>query len=389
MTETFTATGAMGVERTRPRLTLLPSGDVLVTGGAYGAPLAAQAEIYQPATGAFRAVGPMRVARREHAGVALPSGEILLTGGCADDSAVLSLCQTPLRSAELFDPRTGTFRAAPAMPAPHWRHGMVRLPTGKILVVGGETAELYDPAAGTFTRATPPASERDGQNAHLLPSGKVFVAGGPTLAAELYDPHTDTWSFTAPLPFSAAGTLWTGLADGRLVSSGGNRLFGAVRDVVLFDPIALPGVSQAVHAADVAARTFHAASLLSTGSVLVTGGYACWGPASARRGTRRTSGGRRPGVGASAHHVRAGRCGGRRSRRDRWSRVRRARRRFFGEVVVLAAQRAPDRLGRRVGGRRPHGASPRVRGRARRVARARDGARGAWIPPRVRRWRRR
>jgi N-acetylneuraminic acid mutarotase len=64
-------------------------------------------------------------------------------------------------------------------------HTATLLPSGKVLVVGGNdgygavtSAELYDPSAGTWSATGSLAEPRDGHTATLLPSGKVLVVGG-------------------------------------------------------------------------------------------------------------------------------------------------------------------------------------------------------------------
>src|SRR5437763_17023031 len=74
---------------------------------------------------------------------------------------------------------TGSLKTA------RFHHTATLLPDGRVLVVGGEqahtplaSAELYDPATGTWSATGSLNTARDSHTATLLPSGKVLVAGG-------------------------------------------------------------------------------------------------------------------------------------------------------------------------------------------------------------------
>ena len=94
--------------------TLLRDGRVLVAGGRYLAGKTswlsvASAELYDPATGTFSSTGPMVTAREDHTATLLTDGRVLIAGG---DNGVLdptSAWHLALPSAELYDPKTGTF----------------------------------------------------------------------------------------------------------------------------------------------------------------------------------------------------------------------------------------------------------------------------------------
>ena len=88
------------------------------------------------------------------------------------------------------------------------------LSDGLVLVTGGEgyqgvlnLVELFDPATDTFSTAAPLQTQRDQATATLLMSGRVLVVGGtsnnvnaaPLVSAEIYDPATNTWTFTGSL----------------------------------------------------------------------------------------------------------------------------------------------------------------------------------------------
>src|ERR1044071_8802031 len=74
---------------------------------------------------------------------------------------------------------TGSLKTA------RFHHTATLLPDGRVLAVGGErghspiaSAELYDPATGTWSDTDGLNTARDSHTATLLPNGKVLDAGG-------------------------------------------------------------------------------------------------------------------------------------------------------------------------------------------------------------------
>ncbi len=135
-TGTFTATGDLGIGRLGHTATLLGDGRVLIAGGAdnfnitstSGAtpvPMASStsAELYDPAAGTFSPTGALTTARVFHVAAPMPDGHVLLVGGDGGMSGALS-GGTPtdlLKSAEAYDPASGTFSAVqlpPSAPLP-------------------------------------------------------------------------------------------------------------------------------------------------------------------------------------------------------------------------------------------------------------------------------
>ena len=197
-------------------------------------------------TGARIATGTMISPRSNHSAVRLLDGRVLVVGGWIADSSEEDN-RRDLTSAELYDPKTGTWSATGDMLTPHegfpatlLRDGKVligaqggraqvydpstgtwaatgamvrccgdtatRLLDGKVLVIGhDDTGELYDPDRGTWTATEAMTTPRHSHTAILLPDGRVLVAGGhaprdePTNSAELYDPDTGSWTATASM----------------------------------------------------------------------------------------------------------------------------------------------------------------------------------------------
>ena len=137
----------------------------------------------------FTPTGGLPGIRTLHTATLLASGQVLVAGGSSNDGAT-----TWLRSSELFTPASGSFVASGSMQIARSYHtatllcDLTALPctNSKVLIVGGEagtgairSAELYDPATGTFTLAVGSlGTARYGHTATRLHSGKVLIAGG-------------------------------------------------------------------------------------------------------------------------------------------------------------------------------------------------------------------
>jgi WD40 repeat protein len=196
---TWSLTGSMNVNRENHTATLLPNGNVLVTGGS-GA--GTSAELYDPSSGIWTLTGSMNVARQAHTATLQPNGQVLVTGGSSP---------TTLASAELYDPSSGTWSLTGTMNNARVGHTATLLPNGQVLVAGGylsgtSSAELYDPSSGTWTLTGTMNVGRYYDTATLLPNSQVLVAGGcggcgnPLASAELFSLNANS----APVITSAS-----------------------------------------------------------------------------------------------------------------------------------------------------------------------------------------
>ncbi len=137
----------------------------------------------------------MKADRAGHTATLLLNGKILVAGGYSFN------INYRLKSAELYDPASGTWTSTGDLNQYRSRHTATLLPNGKVLAAGGydyynyfKSAELYDPATGQWTYTGSMNMERADHTATVLPSGKVLVAGyasyyGDKSSAELYDPN--------------------------------------------------------------------------------------------------------------------------------------------------------------------------------------------------------
>ena len=279
----ITAIRSMTLMRAAHTATLLPNGQVLIAGGFSGGQNSlASAETFDPAQEKFASAGNMSVSRSGHTATLLPNGKVLIAGGYNGDY---------LASAELYDPAARTFTPANTMRAARSGHVAVLLPNGKVLLAGGvgvgwtflKSAELYDPSTNSFTATGDMLAERESHTATLLNNGQVLIAGGHKgrraaitiySSAELYDPATGRFSATRDMTRIRHKHGATLLADGRvLIVGGADQRDGrpAYTSVEIYNPTA--GTFTA--ARDMNSPRYKLQDtviLLNNGSVLVAGG---------------------------------------------------------------------------------------------------------------------
>ena len=267
---------------------LLLDGKVLVVcGNGPGWPLGV--EVYDPMTGTWTATGPMVTPRMQLTATRLLDGRVLAASGEGDPGV--------LASAELYDPATRSWTATGSLETDRYNATATLLPDGQVLVAGGDmfthffnpsvaTAELYDPSTGSWTATRPMGTARSAHTATRLRDGKVLVAGGTNdndtlsyglASAELYDPGTGTWTATGDMTQVRTWHTATLLGDGRVLVVGGFGDEGSVRSAELYDPTT---GSWTLTGSLSTPRGGFTATLLSDGSVLVAGGMARDLPAS-------------------------------------------------------------------------------------------------------------
>ncbi|MDE2256544.1 MAG: hypothetical protein KGK05_02140 [Xanthomonadaceae bacterium] len=280
-TDTWSAAASMANARISHTATLLPSGKVLVTGGVNNinnGTVFSSTELYDPFANTWAMGASMAAVRYHHTATLLPSGKVLVAGG-ADGT------NTPTTSAELYDPATNLWSSAGSMTTARWFHTATLLSSGKVLVEGGADAfgnpltgaELYDPGTNTWSVTGSLMTARWRQAATLLPSGKVLVAGGeadangtPLSSAELYDPATSLWSSAGSLATARYSNTVTLLPSGKVLVAGGFDVNGsAVSSTEIYDPTTS---TWSAAGSLISARAIHTVTRLPSGEVLVAGG---------------------------------------------------------------------------------------------------------------------
>jgi hypothetical protein len=234
-------------------------------------------------TGAVSEIAAMHIARASHSSTLLPNGMVLIAGGFAGSGGEYN----PYRTAELFDPNSGTFQSVAEMSIGRSGHTATLLKNGKVLIVGGWTgrydlrgsAEIFDPVTKKFASTGNLAVERAGNTATLLADGRVLIAGGEDrqenkiASAEIYDPSTGKFTETGGMSEARAAHTATALKDGRVLIVGGSSGHypsqSVYRSAEIFDPATGKFVSTGQMTV---ARHKHAAILLPSGKVLIVGG---------------------------------------------------------------------------------------------------------------------
>ncbi|HZE84565.1 MAG TPA: kelch repeat-containing protein [Puia sp.] len=269
---TFTYTGSLHIARCGQTATLLAGGkEVLITGGNNDQERLPSAELYDVRTGQWTRLPDMLAGREGHRAILLKNGKVLIIGGTHD----------PELSVELFDPATRKFEKTG--PSPYDLNSMsaIGLADGRILLAGGlqgkqptQSALICDPATSQFTKVGNMNSVRYKCGEILLADGKVMIIGGSDnrdwkgkySSTEIFDPHTGTFSRGPELNFERfkLGHSVVTLRDGTVLVTGGDK------HIELYDPASskftvVATLDQPYY--------FSSATLLTDGTVLMSGGY--------------------------------------------------------------------------------------------------------------------
>jgi hypothetical protein len=198
----------------------------------------ANSELYDPALNSWTATGSLNLRRSAGTTALLSNGKVLLAGGPQNS------CPTPnvgLNQAEVYDPAVGTWTVVGALSVPRYNNIIAVLPNGKALLAGG------------------------------------YSVGGLTASADLFDPSTNSFSLTAAMSVPRASNVGPRrTAKRRCFITVRSSLRAAPRTAVSWQSATLYDSTSGTWSATgslVTARTYHTATLLQDGKILVTGGF--------------------------------------------------------------------------------------------------------------------
>ena len=244
----FRTVGPLVSERADAAAAPLAGGRVLLIGGSnqFGTPHSV--EVFDPATETFAAVDSIPSIHLSPQAALLPDGRIFIPPDGSDrgDTSVTFEPGTErVATATTSEtPRAGGPSKAVATTAMRTGGTATKLADGRVLLTGGRggtdnmpmrSADLFDPATGSITPTGSMAFAHEGHLAVLLPDGRVMLLGGdyPALGPEVYDPATGTFGPASPLVARrvAGEPTFTvrGLADGRIGIGGPDRGSGGIR----------------------------------------------------------------------------------------------------------------------------------------------------------------
>lgn len=239
----------------------------------------------------------------------LADGRVLCAGGLDVTT------QQPSAEAWLYDPATGTAESVGPMTSARAGAAACRLSNGKVFLFGGlslidltdrttlfngilNSSELFDPATNTFTAGPSIAERKAFATATSMNNGQVLVAGGLGVAPVVNLPFVSNLAWTYSVTNNTFGLFpktftegrmfhaATKLSDGRVLLTGGITadLSGVLTtgDItqIAFTTIGSTALyttsglgSFSVGPAMLESRAFHTATALDTVQTLVAGGF--------------------------------------------------------------------------------------------------------------------
>ena len=188
---TWTSVGSLTEARNGHTATRLLDGTVLIIGGARPVHQhLTSVERFDPSTNTFSSWRPLETGRWLHDAVLLKDGSVVVLGGRSNTARSDAGVTVPkpgvaIASVERLDVSSGVWHAVPELSEPRQRTAVVSL-GGRVAVFGGQTTtmstnyvEWWEPGGEAWVQPKNHLSVPiAGHTATLLPSGDVLVIGG-------------------------------------------------------------------------------------------------------------------------------------------------------------------------------------------------------------------
>lgn len=203
----------------------LRDGRVLVVGGWQGHSPVGSAELWDPVTGTFSATGSPEEARNHASATLLDDGRVLVAGGFAGQ---YEYPWNAVATAELWNPANGTFTATGSLVTARAGHSAIRLADGRVVVTGNGPTEVWDPATGEFSQVGPAmGGEGPAMGDRVIPlaDGRILIIEGSS--AKVWEPGSGSASDAGPLVEARGTSSATLLRDGRVLVVGGRAYPGS------------------------------------------------------------------------------------------------------------------------------------------------------------------
>ncbi len=268
---------------------IMGSGQVLATGGTDGdATSLDTAELYDPTGDAWTDVGPMGDAHVCHTATTLTDGTVLVAGGVDADGNAEHV-------AEIYNATSGWADTDQSMMAyTRLNHTATPINNGRVLVTGGlgyyyfsatdapagatkavaPNAALAKSVGLSATRASAPGFQPEGIIGFysICWNFPFSPCGGPGTinAVEIYDPMLGGWIPAASLNQPHQRHTATLLTDGTVLVTGGQDNYNVLGDTEIYDPKGDAWTTTPTGL--ITPREDHVAAILPNGDVLVAGG---------------------------------------------------------------------------------------------------------------------
>jgi hypothetical protein len=251
-------------------MTLLPTGKVIMW-SHFEDSLTPQ--LWDPISGNFTASAPMSYEIFCAGHSLLPNGQVLVSGGNLDLGVGYA-------HASLYNPFTDTWTSLPDMNAGRWYPNNVTLANGNVVVMSGTIdqstgdntlPQVWQPASQTWQSLTGAQLALSAYtHAHLAPNGMVFLTGPTKVSRYLNTSGTGAWTWVTN---SNYGTRDYGTSviysDGQILLVGGGDPPTNTAEVINLNAASpLWAYTGSMNYA----RRQHNATALPDGTVLITGG---------------------------------------------------------------------------------------------------------------------